>query len=154
MAWVFFSSIGCCDWWCACSLCTVWVLSPLTFLQYFPDMPFLVWYHLVSFFLFRSVPVLLYVIWVFLISFAYDITWFDVCIFVFVFDITWCMYYRDYGLYIGGGSYSSVYVSPPLYVFPVTLIVCIPTFFLPYHYVLCACFLVHICPLFYFFPVV
>ena len=23
-----FSSISCCDWWYACSLCTVWVLSP------------------------------------------------------------------------------------------------------------------------------
>ena len=39
------------------------------------------------------------------------------------------MYYRDCGLYFGGGSYSSVYVPPPLYVFPVVLIVCIPTFF-------------------------
>ena len=50
-------------------------------------------------------------------------------IFTFVLDITWCMYYRDYGLYFGGGSYSSVYVPPPLFVFPVVLMVCIPTFF-------------------------
>ena len=33
------------------------------------------------------------------------------------------------GYIIGGGSYSSVYVPPPLYVFPVVLMVCIPTFF-------------------------
>ena len=50
--------------------------------------------------------------------------------FLFLFSaITWCMYYRDCGLYFGGGSYSSVYVPPPLYVFPVILIVCIPTLF-------------------------
>ena len=67
------------------------------------------------------------------IYFAYNITWFVVylfiAVFVFVLDITWCMYYRDYGLYFGGGSYSSIYVPPSLYVFPVVLIVCIPTFF-------------------------
>ena len=34
-------------------------------------------------------------------------------------DITWSIYYRDCGLYFGGCSYSSVYVPPPLYVFPV-----------------------------------
>ena len=39
------------------------------------------------------------------------------------------MYYGDCGLCFGGGSYSSVYVPPPLCVFPVVLIVCIPTFF-------------------------
>ena len=38
------------------------------------------------------------------------------------------MYYRDYGLFFGGGSYSAVYVPPPLYVFPVVLVVCIPSF--------------------------
>ena len=51
-----------------------------------------------------------------------------ICLFLF-FNITWCMYCRDFGLYFGGGPYSSVYVPPPLYVFPVVLIVCIPTFF-------------------------
>ena len=50
-------------------------------------------------------------------------------IYFYFFDITWCLYYRDGRLYIGGGSYSSVYVPPPLYVFPVFLMVCIPTFF-------------------------
>ena len=54
------------------------------------------------------------------------------------------MYYRDYGLYFGGSSYSSVYVPPPLYVLPVVLVVYIPPFFSCY--VLCTCFLIHICP--------
>ena len=45
------------------------------------------------------------------------------------FDITWCMYYRDCGLYFGGESYSSVYVPPPLYLFPIVLMICIPSFF-------------------------
>ena len=82
---------------------------------------------------FCLVAVLLYVIWLYYIYFAYNITWVVVylflAVFVFVLDIMWYMYYRDYGLYFGGGSYSSVYVPPPLYVFPVVLIVCIPTFF-------------------------
>ena len=121
-----FSSIGCCDWWCACSLCTVWVLSPLSFLQYFTDMPFHVWY---LWYHFSSSFGLLLICYIFSIYFAYNITWFVVCIFLFVFDITWYMYYGDYGLYFGGGSYSSVYVPPPLYVFPVVLMVCIPPFF-------------------------
>ena len=49
--------------------------------------------------------------------------------FIFVIGIAWCMYYGDDGFYFGGGSYSSVYVPPPLFVFPVVLVVCIPTFF-------------------------
>ena len=70
--------------------------------------------------------------------FSYNITWFVVYIFCFCFStITWCMYYGDCELYFGGGSYSSVYVPPPLYVFPVVLIVCIPTFFSSPCYVLC-----------------
>ena len=36
------------------------------------------------------------------------------CIGVFVYDITLCIYYGDCGLYFGGGSYSCVYVSPPM----------------------------------------
>ena len=51
------------------------------------------------------------------------------CLVVFVFNIAWCMCYGDYRLYFGGGSYSSVYVPPPMYVFPVVLVVYIPTFF-------------------------
>ena len=68
--------------------------------------------------------------------------------FYFFFDITWCMYYGDYGLYFGGGSSSSVYVPPPIYVFPVVLMVCIPAFFSPSPscYVLCAYFLIPIYP--------
>ena len=38
------------------------------------------------------------------------------------------MCYGDYRLYFGGGSYSSVYVPPPIYVFPVVLVVYIPIF--------------------------
>ena len=39
------------------------------------------------------------------------------CVGFFVYDITCRIYYGNYGLYFGGGSYSSVYVPPPLYVF-------------------------------------
>ena len=51
------------------------------------------------------------------------------CFFLF-FTLTWCICYRVCGLYFGGGSYSSVYVPPPLFVFPIVLIVYIPSFFL------------------------
>ena len=61
--------------------------------------------------------------------FTYNITWFGVWLF-FVFDITWCMCCGDYGLSFCGGSYSSVYVPPPMFVFAMILIICIPTFFL------------------------
>ena len=44
-------------------------------------------------------------------------------------DITWCVCYRDYGLYFGGGSYS-VYVPPPMPVSPIALVVCIHVVFL------------------------
>ena len=60
--------------------------------------------------------------------FTYNITWFGVWLF-FVFDITWCMCYGDYGISFGGGSYSSVYVPPPMFVFPMILIICIPSLF-------------------------
>ena len=74
-------------------------------------------------------------------------------VFVF-FDITWCMYCRDYGLYFGGGSYSSVYVPLPLFLFPVVLMICIPPFFPPPCCVLCAYSFIHICPWFSFCPFV
>ena len=54
----------------------------------------------------------------------------------FVFTITWCMCYGDYRLYFGGESYSSVYVPPPMYVFPVDLVVYIPTFFFIFPFML------------------
>ena len=44
--------------------------------------------------------------------------------------IAWCMCYRDCGLYCGGGSYSSVYVPPPVSVFPIVPMICIPSCFL------------------------
>ena len=39
------------------------------------------------------------------------------------------MCYGDYRLGFGGGSYSSVYIPPPMSVFPVVLVVYIPIFF-------------------------
>ena len=119
-------------------------------LQCFPDTPCLVWNLLFCSCFVVCVLDFLY------IYFAYNITWFVVylfiAMFVFVLDITWCMYYKDYGFYFGGGSYSSVYVPPPLFVFPVVLIVCVPAFFSPPCYVLCAYFFIHICPWFSFCP--
>ena len=84
--------------------------------------------------------------------FTYNITWFVVWLF-FVFDVTWCMCCWHYGLSFGGRSYSSVYVPPPMFVFPMILIICIPTFFFlfPFIYVLSFYFLVHISPSFTFF---
>ena len=84
--------------------------------------------------------------------FTFNITWFDVWLFYFVFNITWCMCFGDYRLSFGGGSYSSVYVPPPMFVFPMVLIVCIPTFFyfFPSYYILYSYFLVHIAPGFTF----
>ena len=35
----------------------------------------------------------------------------------FVYDITWCLYYGHYELYFGGGSYSFLYIPPPICVF-------------------------------------
>ena len=84
--------------------------------------------------------------------FTYDITWFDVWLF-FVFDIAWCMCCGNYRLSLGGGSDSSVSVPPPMFVFPMFLIVCIPTFFLiffPSYYILYSYFLLHIAPGFAF----
>ena len=46
----------------------------------------------------------------------------------------------------GGGSYSTVYVPPPFCVFPMVLIMYIPTFFC---HVLYAYFFFHICPQFF-----
>ena len=60
--------------------------------------------------------------------FCLYIAWFLFAFFLFLLDITWCMYCRDFGLF-GGGSYSAVYVPPPLCLFPMVLIMYIPTFF-------------------------
>ena len=74
-----------------------------------------------------------------------NITWFLFAFFLFLFNITWCMCCRDYGLCFGGGSYSAVYVPPPLCVFPMVLMLHIPSFFFLI-YVLCAHFFIHLCP--------
>ena len=50
-----------------------------------------------------------------------------------------------------GGSYSSVYVPPPMFVFPVVLMACVPTFF-PFILYSVFLFLSSHCPWFYFFP--
>ena len=70
----------------------------------------------------------------------------------FVYDITWCVNNGDYGLYFGGGSYSSVYVPPPMHIFycPCNVCPCVICCF-PYFYILYAYFFVHICPSFSFY---
>ena len=48
------------------------------------------------------------------------------------------MCYGDYGLYFDGGSYSSVYVPPPMFVSPIDLVVYIPVIFLfSFHFIFC-----------------
>ena len=59
------------------------------------------------------------------------------------------MCYGDYRFLFGGGSYSSVYVPPPMFVFPMVLIICIPPFF-PSYCILYSHFLVYITPGFSF----
>ena len=66
------------------------------------------------------------------------------------FDITWCMYYRDYGLCFDGGSYSSVYVPPHLYVFPVVLVMYIPPPIFPFQVCFVYLFLNSLMPFFTF----
>ena len=114
MAWVVFSSIGCCDWWYACSLCTVWVLSPFSYLFVVNLCPFMYLVCLVLFcipftvFLFLFWSAACFIVFILVLSapchlyFAYDITWFDICLFC-IFDITWCMCYGGYKLSFGGG---------------------------------------------------
>ena len=70
-----FGSIGCCDGWYACSLCTVWVLSP--FLSIFSHMPFQVCFLWLSFFL---VCILFVVCIMAFHLFLYNITWVALCI--------------------------------------------------------------------------
>ena len=54
------------------------------------------------------------------------------------------MCFGDYGLYFGEGSYSSVYVPPPLFVSPVVLVVYTPMFFIFLsYYIWHTYFLVH-----------
>ena len=117
------------------------------FLQYFTDMLFQVCCALVSFFSsFGLLPFFCYMYSSFVESILHIIL--HGLLFVFfvlvLFHFTWCIYYGDYGLCFGGGSYSAVYVPPPLYIFPVVLVVYIPSFF--FCYVFCTYSLIHICP--------
>ena len=148
----------------ACSLCTVWVLSPYSSLFVVILCPSRYLVCLVLFcipfgvFFYFFLACCMIIVCILVLSspchlyFTYNITWFDVWLFFFVFDITWCLCCRDYGLSFGGGSYSSVYVLPPMFLFPMILIICIPTLFLffPFIYILYSYFLVHIAPGFTF----
>ena len=70
----------------ACSLCTVWVLSPLASLLL--DMPFHVWY---------------LIIWLFVFVLHMIIHGFCLYISFSFFDITWCMYYMGLWVVLWGG---------------------------------------------------
>ena len=86
--------------------------------------------------------------------FTYDITWFDVLFFLLLILHGVCVM-GIIGYILVGGSYSSVYVPPPLFASPVVLVVYIPMFslFFPSSYILYTYFLVHIYPRFCFFPI-
>ena len=119
-------------------------------------------YALCPFFSFGLLHVLLYVVWFcpILVISILPIILHDLMFGCFLFLI--CMVYVLWGLWVylfGGGSYSSVYVPPPRFVYPMILMICIPSFFLfpfffllfPFIYILYSCFLVHIAPSFTFF---
>ena len=122
---------------CLLSLHSVGVVTILGYLYYNYAMPFNLFcvydavlypFWFVHFDLF---PFSLYVIWFSKILLVYNITWLFVLGF-YIFDIACCIYYRDYGLCFGGGSYSSVYVPPPMSVFPIVLIVYILVVFISF----------------------
>ena len=111
-----------------CGCCHHFLTSssmPFHAFSFFGVMPFV---------LFFFWPVACFIVCILVLSslchlfFTYNITWFGVWLY-FVFGITWCMCCGDYGLSFGGGSYSSVYVPPPMFVFPMILIICIPSLF-------------------------
>ena len=81
----------------------------------------------------------------------YNITWFCLHFFFFLILHGVCVV-RIMGYAIGGGSYSSVYVPPPFYVFPMVLMLHIPLFFS----FLCSVysFLFHCYPYVFFFQFV
>ena len=70
----------------------------------------------------------------------------------FVYNIAWCIHYGDYLLYCGGGSYTSVYIPPPMYIFhcPCNVYSCGICFFSILLYFVCL-FFVHITPSFSFY---
>ena len=77
-------------------------------------------------FFYWSESCLLYVLWISSIYFAYNIILHGL-----PFVFCYYMVYMLWGLWFlfGGGSYSAVYVPPPLCLFPIVLIMCIPPFF-------------------------
>ena len=79
---------------------------------------------------------LLYVFLVIQIHFTYNITWlFSV---VFVYDITWCIYYRDYGLYFGGGLIL-LFMYHHLCVYFIVLVMYIHVVFIPFFHTFIFC---------------
>ena len=114
------------------------------FLPYFSIMPYQVCFLTLHFF-YWSASCLLYVLWISSSYFTYNITWVALCI-LFPFSFCYYMVYILWGLWVllGGGSYSAVYVPPPLCLFPVVLIMYIPPSF--FCHVLYAYFFFHICP--------
>ena len=140
MTWVVLGSIG---WlWlmvCLQSLHSVGVVSiSITFVvilcPFLWSVCLMLLYNPFEFFSFGLLPVFFYLVWFCHIYFTYDITWFDVLLFLFLILLVVCVM----GImgYILGGSYSSVYVPPPVFVSPVVLVIYIPmTFFLffPFH---------------------
>ena len=147
MACVVVNSIGCCVWWYACSLCTVWLLSPLPSFQCFFCYALVC---LVPLFLF----VICFICFLALFILSHVILHGFFLLFISFLLILHGVYIMGaIGCILVGGSYSSVYVPPPVCVFPVALVVCIPTFFSFYScFVLCAYFLIHIPPLFFLLP--
>ena len=63
------------------------------------------------------------------------------------------MCYGDYGVFFGGGLILLFYVPPPMFVFPMVLIICIPAFFV-FSFILYSVFLFSWCtlPLVFLFP--
>ena len=96
-------------------------------------------------FFYWSASCLLYVLWISSIYFTYNITWVALCIlFPFSFLLLHGVYIVGIMGFVWWGSYSAVYVPPPLCLFPVVLIMYIPPSF--FCHVLYACFFFHICP--------
>ena len=105
-------------------------------------------------FWFASYLLLLYVILILQVHLIYNITWLFMCA-LFVDYITWCMYYRDYGLHFGGGlillfmyHHLCVYFINPCSIYPCCISCNIKGWTL--FYILYAYFLVHISPSFSF----
>ena len=115
------------------------------FLPYFSIMPYQVCFLWLSFFFIGLHPVCC-MYYGFLPSILHIILHGLPFVFCFLFLFCYYMVYILWGLWVlfGGGSYSAVYVPPPLCLFPVVLIMYIPPSF--FCHVLYAYFFFHICP--------